>query len=209
MRLLVVCLFVLLPLEAAAQSWPSLYRVVNVAGGDSLNIRAEPTASAEIIGVFAPDQTGIEVTGISPDGKWAQVNGDESSGWASLRFLAKELEFGWPPPSLTCFGAEPFWSASIIHSRRGNSVVFQDMNAQAQEFEFPRLKRSANTPGRYSEIAWPQQGGDASDYLFTSIFSAQSCSDGMSDRIYGISVDMLVPAHRDWQHYSGCCSILP
>ena len=203
-RLALVCLF-LLPLGAAAQPWPSLYKVVHVAGDDSLNVRAKPSASSEVIGMIAPDRTGIEVTDISPDGKWARVNSNESSGWASLRFLSKDLDFDWPPPSLSCFGTEPFWSASFIHSRAGNSVTFKMMGADEQEFQFPRLQRSVNMLYRYSETAWPPQGGDP----INAFFSAQSCSDNMSEQLYGISIEALVPIDPDWVHFSGCCSISP
>ena len=207
-RLLIFCLL-MLPLQVAAQSWPSLYKVVGVAANDTLNVRAGPSAGSDIIGTLAPNAAGVEVIGISPDGKWAKVNSQGSSGWAAIRFLSQEQEFDWPPPSLSCFGTEPFWSASFIHSRGGNTVQFRSMDADEQEFEFPRVKRSANNINRYSEIAWPPQGSAPSDYLFTSFFSAQSCNDGMSDQQYGISVDILVPGHRDWTHYSGCCSIAP
>jgi len=84
-------------------------------------------------------------------------------------------------------------------------VIFQAVGADEQEFEFPNVRRSANDPGHYSETAWPPQGNGP----FNAIFSAQNCSDGMSDQQYGISVDILVPTHQDWVHYSGCCSLLP
>ena len=203
-RLLAFCLL-MLPLQVAAQSWPSLYKVVGVVANDTLNVRAGPSAGSDIIGTLAPDATGVEVVGISPDGKWAKVNSQDSSGWASIRFLSQEQEFDWPPPSLSCFGTEPFWSASFIHSREGNIVKFHMMGTDEQEFQFPQVRRSANDPGRYSETAWPPQGTNP----FNAIFSAQSCNDGMSDRTYGISVDILVPTNRDWAHYSGCCSISP
>ena len=57
-----VALFVLICASAAtAQDFPALYRVTDVAANDVLNIRAQPQASAPVIGSFRPGQRGVEV----------------------------------------------------------------------------------------------------------------------------------------------------
>ena len=77
------------PAAATQDQWPALFDVSGVAPDDVLNIRAAPSASAEIIGTLAPDAAGVEV--VRPDSRhgWGLVNTGEGSGWASLAFLVR------------------------------------------------------------------------------------------------------------------------
>jgi hypothetical protein len=75
---------------AGEASLPALFDVTGVASGDVLNLRAEPSAQATIIGSFPADATGIEVIATDSSGRWGQVNAVERAGWASLAYLARQ-----------------------------------------------------------------------------------------------------------------------
>ena len=66
--------------------------MTGVAANDLLNIRAAPSANAEIIGTLSPRARHIEVVGYDDTGRWAQINTGEISGWAALRFLAYRVD---------------------------------------------------------------------------------------------------------------------
>ncbi|MEO1155590.1 MAG: SH3 domain-containing protein, partial [Pseudomonadota bacterium] len=56
------------PVWGAAQGYPALFDVTGVASDDVLNIRSAPSATAEIIGTLAHNETGVEVVGEGPAG---------------------------------------------------------------------------------------------------------------------------------------------
>src|SRR6056297_2028202 len=94
LRAAVLLLALAAPASATVEAWPALYDVAGVSEGDVLNIRAEPSASSEIIGELDPDETAVEVMEMSRDGNWGRVNTDERSGWASLAFLDRRPDNG-------------------------------------------------------------------------------------------------------------------
>ncbi len=63
------------------------YDVAGVAADDVLNIRAEPNASAEIVGTYQPDATGVRTSG-NAAGDWWEVEFDGATGWVKSTFLA-------------------------------------------------------------------------------------------------------------------------
>ncbi len=63
------------------------YDVAGVAADDVLNIRAEPDASAEIVGTYPPDATGVRTSG-NAAGDWWEVEFDGATGWVNSTFLA-------------------------------------------------------------------------------------------------------------------------
>lgn len=68
----------------AAPAPAGLYRVVNVASNDVLNVRAGPGADNPIVGIIPPDGTGIQITGPGT------ANG--TTFWVPIRYMAVE---GW------------------------------------------------------------------------------------------------------------------
>lgn len=71
-----------------------LYRVTGVAANDVLNIRSGPGASNPIVGIFPPQQRGVEITGrirTLPSGAiWVEVIGANlrgGTGWVNGRYL--------------------------------------------------------------------------------------------------------------------------
>ena len=194
------------PMAAAAQPvLPALYNVTGVAAGDVLNIRAEPRASAAILGSLPRNAKAVEVVGLSADGKWASVNTGEGSGYVALRFLARQSGGDWGAlqAPLHCLGTEPFWSLKLNPAKA--TATFSDPDSGPQ-----KAKITALWPGTaYRNTAAISVKGGGLDGL--AALRASSCSDGMSDRSYGITVDLFLrdPSGGASASYSGCCSLLP
>ena len=102
--------------DQIAPPLPALYAVTDVASSDSLNIRAAPNATSEIIGALPANARRIEVVGRSLAGQWAQINTAERTGWVSMRYLRPDpvprTSLGLPA-GLRCFGNEPFWTMTF------------------------------------------------------------------------------------------------
>lgn len=180
---------------AAAQGFPALYDVTGVAAGDVLNVRSGPGAGEEIIGSLDPTATGIEV--IEEADGWGLVNTGERSGWASLTYLARQpgQEDGTLPPRLRCGGTEPFWSLVTT----GEEVIL-DEAATNQTRSWPQ-SRTLTAQGRLGPYAILGDGDSP-----VALVSRASCSDGMSDRAFGLRLEVLVEG-EDPYLLSGCCSI--
>lgn len=187
------------PAWATQDGWPALFDVTGVAATDVLNIRAAPSASAPIIGTLAPDAEGIEVIAANDRLTWGRVNTGETSGWVSLAYLARRPGQwdGALPQVDACFGTEPFWRIT----RSGDEIVFASAGEDALAFRTTAFSGSQNRRDSFHLFA---QGASGSATL---ILVTEQCSDGMSDRLYGISVQALLQAGDDLRHVSGCCTL--
>lgn len=201
MRLIALFMLVLalFPAPVAAQDFPALYRVTGVSADDVLNIRTEPNARSEIIGGFTPDARGIEVIGLAPNGRWGLVNAGEQTGWSSMRYLAREHGDSWREGNmaLRCFGTEPFWSMPIFLP--GHRAEFHSPGDGGFELvtEAGALPSTAYPP----TLAIPFSGTrDGVAVLRTAV-----CSDGMSDRLYGLEAQLYWLGDR--AGLSGCCTL--
>ncbi|WP_137700988.1 COG3650 family protein [Marimonas lutisalis] len=185
------CLLFLLPVSALAQTYPALHDVTGVAANDVLNIRAEPSGSAGKIGALAHNATNVEV--IRTSGSWGLVTAGERSGWVSMRYLARQPDGDYAlTRTLACYGTEPFWNLSIT---QGTRATFTAMGGDPVQIPVGLLQRSANRTDRFV-----LRGG-----AMTAIIARAACSDGMSDREFGLTIDLLSDARGTL--YSGCCSL--
>lgn len=205
MKPLILLLCLLFPGIAAAQTLPALYDVSGVAADDVLNIRAKPDASAAIIGSLAPKATDVEVVALSADGKWAQVNGAEASGWAALQFLHAQGGPDWfaLQSYLTCFGTEPFWSFYLDPAQHSVHLNTPDEEGPEQDI-VSQWPGSTWQPVAAMQFASEDGGGVA-------VLRGQACSDGMSDRAFGLSLDLFLQPSDNGPAASlhGCCSLAP
>lgn len=188
---------------AAAQGLPALHDVTGVAAGDALNVRSGPAPDAPVIGTLAPDATGIEVVAIDATGGWARHNLGEGAGWSALRYLAArpgQWQPGEVPASLSCFGTEPFWS---LRREDGTMVV-----------EIPEVRRvldsetalDAGIPGD-PRRALVLAGATT---RITATVTPAACSDGMSDRAFGLAAMVVLQEEKAVPMLlTGCCSIAP
>lgn len=178
---------------------PTLFDVVDVTPGDSLNIRAAPDARSEILGQIAPDAAGVEVVGLDPSGRWGQVNADEIGGWVAMRHLAYRSdvwEAGRTPPGLGCRGTEPFWSLRPEAGR----LVFATPGAERI------LEAEVLDTGVFRDPRRMLIGRDDAERV-TAAITPEQCSDGMSDRIYGLKAMLAVEETAGTRLLIGCCSI--
>jgi len=201
MRALLV-IFALLcgPAFATQDAWPALFDVAGVSDDDVLNIRAEPSADAPIIGSLEHDATGVEVIEPSERHTWGRVNVGETSGWVSLSFLQRGPGqwFGAPLQPASCFGTEPFWD-----------IAFDDdilmWSALGEESSPGRLESRIPGSNRYDREAMSMRFQDGRDGV--AVLRLESCSDFMTDRAYGIAVDVILGTTEGAAFYSGCCSL--
>jgi uncharacterized membrane protein len=201
MKTLMALILCLLPFAAAAEPYPALHDVRGVAADDVLNIRSGPSSSTDIIGAFGPSQRDIEVIALNPAGTWALVNAAEGSGWASMRFLARQPGQDWGnlPTALNCGGTEPFWGLFV---RADGTILFDGLDLR--DFYITRARIPA--AGRPDRFALRADNG-AGEII--PIFAYAACSDGMSDRSFGLTVDFVRRSVGSDTLYSGCCSLAP
>lgn len=179
---------------------PTLFDVTGVEPDDVLNIRAEPSADAEIIGTLSPDATDIEVVeeGFRGRSSWFRVNTGERSGWVSSHYMTPHFDV-WEqdglPESLRCFGTEPFWNLKAESGKLTLSTPDAEDDA--------RPIQSILISGYYLE---PRRAVLAPDMTLTT--NPRICSDGMSDLVYGMDA-MLILQGKEPRLLSGCCSIQP
>lgn len=182
---------------------PTLFDVTGVAANDVLNIRAAPDASAEVIGKLSPNARDIEVVGYDETGRWARINTDERSGWAALRYLAYQVDVWTPgtlPPTLHCLGNEPFWSFRPTDE----NMVFSTPDAPDSMMRIEQVL--ATGMFRDPRRSVTAQGDNL---RMTAVMVPMACSDGMSDRSYGLDVTVILEGRGEPQMLTGCCSIAP
>lgn len=198
--LLSLCLF-LIPALAMAQGLPALFDVTGVADKDTLNVRTGPSTEFDILAKLPPDATGIEVVDTDNGGEWGLVNIDGESGWVSLHYMVRQP--GQPEtglaPHLACSGTEPFWSFTLTPDRKAEMQRLETTISFADVLIVP----SENRPDRHALFA------DGGDTVVTAMIGRNQCSDGMSDRAYGLGIDLLVTDKKAVKVYSGCCSVSP
>lgn len=204
MKHILIAVLLLLPWSALAQDGPlpALYRVTGVATNDVLNIRKTPQANADIIGSLSPNQAGVEVVTLSNDLKWGQVNSDESAGWVSMRYLARDpgQDWGNMPWPLDCYGTEPFWD---LFTDGENELVLKHMDKGTTRFQ---ISMTTGVVGR-SDRFWIRGENGHGEALLT--VRREECHDDMTDRTYGLGLDVLIDQKDGSYALSGCCSIIP
>jgi uncharacterized membrane protein len=178
--------------------------VHNVASNDVLNIRADSDSGAAVIGSFSPYAQPIEV--LEREHNWGYVALGERMGWVSMNFLTQidlpKVGRSQLPVDLSCGGTEPFWGFHL-----GQSSV--DFSFMGEDDITLKIGTAAGFSGFAGNNGFVQAGGTQS--LFTAMFNASQCSDGMSDLDYGWQVDVVLNGEHGPQGYSGCCrmAVLP
>lgn len=204
MRGLLILLLCLWPFVAGAtqDDWPALFDVVGVASNDRLNIRETPGVGAPLIGTFAPGAIGIEVIQPNDAQTWGQVNLGERSGWVSLKYMRRQPGqwYGSVPAIRRCFGTEPFWQLSISR-QQGSTFLTPEAELPVEVLS---VLTSRNHRGHSAFL-----GKLGPDEMVLALRHGL-CSDGMSDRAYGLEVD-LISRRADGRGmlYTGCCSLAP
>ena len=199
---LALLLLALWAFSVAANDLPAFHNVSGVAEDDVLNIRAAPGTAASIIGTLSATDRFIEVVEKDDSGDWARINTAERSGWVAMRYLARRANqpADTLPRPLSCAGTEPFWSLSL---KRDPSAELRNLGEEPRLFTNLYSVNSSNRQDRYAIFG--QEKDD--DGVLTAVFHRAICTDGMSDRAYGISLDVFLTDETGVQFLSGCCSL--
>jgi uncharacterized membrane protein len=175
---------------------PSIFKVSGLQEGDHLNVRSGPSAQAADIGDLKPG-TLVEVTAMDTNVGWSQIVYGEWTAWVYARFLEEvetPLMVGTDlPANMSCGGTEPFWSLTVDN---GSTVEFQLMGEVSETESIAYSGKSANHILR--------QGLQTTNWI--AFLEKSQCSDGMSDRRMGISIELMSKGSVP-KHYSGCCSL--
>lgn len=197
-----LCVAILWPVVGAGADplLPDLFDVSGVAGDDVLNVRERPDAASAILTTLPPDRTGVEVLRMSQDGKWARIGLGEASGWVAARFLAPRPprpDDRLPVP-LRCHGTEPFWGLNFPAPGMAEFERMPDPDTP--------MTVTAEIPvaGRIADFAVTLEGSGTGG---TAFVAREDCSDGMSDRDFGLSIRLLMQGSDGAKAYSGCCSL--
>lgn len=190
---------------AATQEYvlPTLFDVTGVAEDDVLNIRAAPGVGAEVIGTLEHDARDIEVVAHDRTGRWGRINTAERSGWVAMHYLAYQVGI-WDdeglPESLHCLGTEPFWALG----HEDEAVTFSTPEAPDRSLAIERVLAS----GIFRDPRLSLFARDL-DLRLTAVIVATACSDGMSDRVYGLDATVVLQRGETPRMLTGCCSIAP
>lgn len=205
---LIVLMFVIWPTLIWAQDvrvHPDLFDVTGVASNDVLNIRQLPSASSAIVGALAHNSAAVEVIGTTSGGRWGLVNFGDGSGWVSMRYMARRG--GWsgvPPRGLLCLGTEPFWS---FHFDPSGQVAadFSPMGLGGSVYHSVWSAPFSNrATGSYGFATGPE--ATSTGVIGSGVVRTELCSDGMSDRVFGFSIDLILSGSTRMA-LSGCCRI--
>ncbi len=206
-RLFALLAFMATPAFAQAELVPLyLYQVVGVAKSDSLNIRRQPDAGAEIIGALPPDSF-IDVLDTSPDGRWALVSADFTTGWVSAHFLriaeGQNPANGAPPlpGMMVCQSTSPAWDATL--SARDGFITYELADGSLW------YKGAEGTGRRVAPVTNLTTGSGRSydKFLFTAgrytgVLTRARCDDEETASRYAWGLDLITGRGL----LSGCCS---
>ena len=196
-RILAWVLLACWPALGQAQVFPASYSVTGVGANDVLNIRAEPSSKAELIGEIGPFGLNIEVLELSSDRKWGKVGVPEGNGWVSMAYLdlitPDDSDLVQRP--LSCLGTEPFWSVSLYP--RGAEYNSPDTGAVPMTV----------THEAVADHGFLIQLEEGPTLNRTLIVTREACSDGMSDRAFGFSTRMFTEAPDGNESLRGCCTL--
>jgi uncharacterized membrane protein len=184
------------PALATQDGWPAIHDVTGVAADDVLNIRERPDASAPIVGSLPPGAT-VEVIRANDRLTWGLVNAGERTGWVSMRYLQRRPGQwdGSFPEIAACYGTEPFWSLA----RAGDALTFSTPEAE-EGYTITTRSGSASRRDSFHMVA------DGATGPAVAMLRTEACSDGMSDRAFGISIELLLGLGGETRQLSGCCT---
>jgi uncharacterized membrane protein len=189
----------------SAQELPAFHAVTGVAAGDALNLHVAPNATAAVVGTLAPDATGIEVVDVQ--GGWAEVSQGDITGFANLRYLRREDGPDWNAlqTPLACIGTEPFWSLEIDPA--AGETRYRTPEDTAPQIAGLTEAWPGVQPWAPSAAVGPPTG--------LAVLQPLICSDGMSDRSYGIVIDLFLDGATSGiegasgrTRLSGCCRMV-
>ncbi len=214
MRRLIACLCLfLLPVSVQAQDRPPrYYKVVGVASGDVLNIRAAPDGSAEVLGGLEPGAHPVEIGATDGTGNWGRIAFMEYEGWVSMKFL-QEITVPMLPDStrdgrdtglpvgLACFGTEPFWGVRLDSAK---SATYSSFEYEDTPMQIGFIAGASGRLGLPAALEARAENG----LSMTATIGTATCSDGMSDSTFPMSITAILEGDQLGSRvYEGCCTL--
>ena len=182
---------------------PSLFAGDGVSNGEVIDIHADPDEAAPIIAHIPSDARDIEVVAVDASQAWGRVNHVEASGWLPLARVAEQNDVWKPgelPQGTSCYGTEPFWSIQTLE----DAAVFTTIGEDPITLPNTGILDSGQS-GDQRRVAVFED--DA--LRLTLVTSPDHCSDGMSDRAFGLTAHVVYEAGPLPDLLRGCCSIAP
>lgn len=182
MRILALALLLAAPATAQDTTLPRLHNVTDTAADDRLNIRAEPSGNAPILGSLAHDATGIEVLRLSDDTNWGRIETEAGPGWVFMRYLEADPSPDRVTDGLICGGIKPDWSLRLdpFSDYTGDLAITDWLEAE-EAIHINWGTTSQNHPGMAELYEYEVHPG-----LLTFALIPGQCNDGLSSREYGL-----------------------
>ena len=203
LKYLAILAFTLLPATKSLADWqlfPAFYDVTGVASDDVLNVRAGIGASHPILETLAYNERYVEIVSLSEDGRWGLIGYPGGSGWASMKYLARQSGQDRPdlPRPMSCGGNEPFWG--LYFSQRGNDFALPG--------EPPHILPTTweGIPDGMLPVAYGIRMARGSDVI-NAVVTRSACSDGMSEMEYGFEINAILSGSLGNRMLTGCCSL--
>lgn len=198
-----VALLASVPSSWANSIFPTLFAGTGIADGEVIDIRVEPDENAPIIAHIPSDSRDIEVVARDGSGEWGRVNHAEASGWLSMARVREQNDV-WPasglPKRTTCYGTEPFWSLQT----NGKSADFSTPDAGGVALPVTGVLTSGTVEDQRRVIIVENE-----TLALTVSLSPRACSDGMSDRVFGLTAHVIRESGPMPDLLRGCCTIAP
>ena len=133
---------------------------VQVTATTNVNVRAEPSTSARILGGLYRGQT---VTEIGRTGGWSKIRFAGSSAWVASQYLTRGSDL--PPPSQVDAGAVKV-ATTALNLRTGPGLTYRVIRVLA---EGTRVTTTGKTARGFAEVLnGPSRGWAATQYLASS-----------------------------------------
>ncbi|PZX15495.1 SH3 domain-containing protein [Celeribacter halophilus] len=179
---------------------PAVFTVTGVAADDMLWVRDAPSVTGARLGGLTPNSVVSLNARASED--WGQITLNGQIGYVHMGYLTRAAESGGTttvngfPLGLTCRGTEPFWTLTIAQDR---SVEYTSLINGAD----PITSLTQTTPaigGGYPYTFGAQR--------YSGTLDQTSCSDGMSDITYSMSLilNRAISGGQTETLY-GCCNV--
>lgn len=192
-------LLIMLAGAASADPLPALFDVTGLNPGQTLEVTRYPGGEGDVLGQLPAGAKAVEVVWITESGGDALVNLGEVSGYVRLGALTEQAGPAWDSLAapLRCAGTEPFWRLEFDPDRQALSLSTPETEATVLD-----LRQSWHV-AQGPAVGLRAEGGALSGL---AVVRGAICSDGMSDRAYGLGVELFL---SDGAAYAGCCSIAP
>lgn len=176
---------------------PAIFTVRNVTSNDSLNIRAAAQASSQVL---MQVQNGFPVTVLGmATAAWAKVQIGDVIGFAHTDYLTRgggtTNMYGFQL-GIECIGTEPFWGMTFDTDNMVRMTMVGQVAAPVPLTSTSFSPMATGYP--YAFNARPYSGE----------VNFEICSDGMSDNIYPMSIQLTTPNEGGaMMQVQGCCRL--